>query len=278
MMKTTYRLATVWGIPIQLHISLLIPLVYFYFGLRALPGVGPVGALGLVLVIAVFVFTSIALHELGHSFVAIRKGCRVSDITLMFMGGVAKMESMPRRPRDELLMAIAGPAVSIVLGALSILAGIGLAVAHLGLAAFIAWGVGYWNFFLAGFNLIPAFPMDGGRVLRALLTPKLGRLKATYIASRVGRVLAVCLGIAGFVSNNGNFVLVAIAFFVYFAAGREYKIVRLQEMARHAGFGAWNPQDGPPRGDEDIAMIGPPPYAESRGEDQQVQSIQRDAG
>ena len=252
MAGASYRIATVWGIPIRLHISLLV--LVAYVSLRAMFTGGPLGIL-LALVGAVCVFTSIALHELGHSFVARRKGCKVRDITLMFIGGAAQMERIPSRPMDEFQMAIAGPLVSLMLGMALFFGGGQLGTAW-PLAGALVTLIGKFNFWIAGFNLIPAFPMDGGRVLRALLTPRKGRLRATFIAARIGRILAIVGGIYGFMHRPILWFLVVIAFFIYAAAGREYDLVAMQDRARRMGF-------APPDGDEeeDLVTISPPPYA-----------------
>jgi len=113
MFKASYKIATVWGIPIKIHISLIFLLAFLAWRSGAL---GNWRSLFEILLLETIVFSSIALHELGHSFVALRKGVRVREITLMFMGGAAQMEEIPRKPADEFLMAIAGPAVSVALG------------------------------------------------------------------------------------------------------------------------------------------------------------------
>ena len=268
MFGSSYRIMTIWGIPIKIHISLIALLVVV--GLYMILSEGAM-ALALLLYLLVAIFTSVALHELGHSLVAIRKGCRVREITLMFIGGAAQMDEVPSRPRDEFQMAVAGPAVSIVLGLLSWFVGGALPLED-SLLPVPFFGVlvpcniaqlpGLINFGLAGFNLLPAFPMDGGRVLRALLTRKLGRLRATFIAARLGKILAILFGVHSFLS--GNLVLAAIAFFVYTLAGKEYSMVEMQERARRGvscppRFGEWVTDDA----DEDEVIVSPPPYKDA---------------
>ena len=255
MFKSSYKIATVAGIPIKIHISLLVMVLVLAgrFGLVT----GIILELGLVI--------SIVLHELGHSLVAIRKNCRVREITLMCIGGAAQMEKIPTRPLDEFLMAIAGPAVSLALGFGCVYLGAWTAWLPVvkGIPLNIIQLLGYINIGLVIFNLIPAFPMDGGRVLRAAMTPKLGRLRATFIAARLGKILAVLFGIRGFFMHD--WILVLIAFFVYIAAGNEYRAVQVHEAIKRgqfnwAGFehvyGAEEP--------EDQVIIGPPPYAQGR--------------
>ena len=291
MIKSEYRIGLVWGIPIKIHISLLVLLAYMVLqalgnsksSLEAL-----VNVFG-VLIIATLLFSSVALHELGHSFVAIRKGCRVHEITLMFMGGAAKMNKMPSRPFDEFLMAIAGPAVSLVLGIIGI--SVGIPLYHIGgireYIGSIFLIVGGINLMLAGFNLIPAFPMDGGRVFRALLSSQYGRLRATYIASRLGRAIAAAFFIIGIFGikqfeimgvhpfTPHNLVLIIISIFIYITAGREYRMVQYEELMkqRNSGFGGgWSfgsppppPSPKAPAPGDDSVYISPPPYVHGPG-------------
>ncbi len=284
MLKSEYRIGSVWGIPIKVHISLLVLLVYLAIshGARGLQTAGMLGGLFSVLFIValeLIVFASIALHELGHSFVAIRKGCRVREITLMFIGGAAKMEQIPSRPLDEFLMAIAGPAVSLFLGAAFLSLGVSPAAATTlaDLFRMPLYIAGLVNLVLAGFNLIPAFPMDGGRVFRAIMTPRHGRLKATYIASRIGRSVAVAFFIIGLfglesvkvsgqaIFQPGNPFLILISIFIFITAGREYQMVQFEEQMKQRGFGtAWpgmTPPPPPSSGDDSV-VISPPPYAQ----------------
>jgi len=267
---SSYRILTIWGIPIKIHMSLIILLIVF-----ALPMVlsGGPAALVWLLYVEAAIFTSIALHELGHSFVAIRKGCRVREITLMFIGGAAQMEQIPSRPRDEFEMAVAGPAVSIVLGLLCWFGGATLPLEKmLWPLPFVRKAVpcnlvqlpGLINFALAFFNLIPSFPMDGGRVLRSLLTPRLGRLRATFIAARLGKIIAVLFGIHGFFSRQ--WMLVVIAFFIYTVADKEYRLVQFQEQAQRPAGTPPPPPPGAAPPDEaggDQVIVGPPPYRDA---------------
>jgi Zn-dependent protease len=252
MFRSGYKIATILGIPIRIHISLMVMLLFFVRDFSLVWGV----VLGLGLA------ASIVLHELGHSIVAIRKGCRVREITLMFIGGAAQMERIPTRPMDEFLMAVAGPTVSLVLGFALIFLGGRLPLPHLPQVPINALQLlGYINFALVVFNLLPAFPMDGGRVFRALLTRKMGRLRATFVASRVGKFMAVMFGIYGFFATPTRWILVAIAFFIYIAAGNEYRMVQMQEAVRQAGGQAPPSRGGfdPVLEDEDV-VVGPPPY------------------
>ncbi len=255
MIKSSYHVTTAFGIPIRLHISLAVMalMVVFAFDGNLLIGL-PVAA-GLIV--------SIVLHELGHSLVAMHYGCHVVEIELMLIGGVAKMQRMPRTPMGECWMALAGPAVSLVLGIVGIVAGKLLAplgaLSWIGVSVFI---LGSINLYLAGFNLLPALPMDGGRVFRALLARKMGQLKATFIAERVGKIVAVLMGITGLF--QGHFILIIIAVFVYQAAGREYRMARMEAaMGGEFGYGGdwWRTsREGKRPESDDEVVVSPPPY------------------
>lgn len=182
-------------------------------------GVG-MAARGILLIGSVF--TIVVLHELGHALVARRFGIATRDITLYPIGGIARLERMPERPLQELLVAVAGPAVNVVL-ALVIYTGLRFADIEavgnpLSLGASLAVQLLWVNISLAAFNLVPAFPLDGGRILRAALAFRLDRPRATLYAARIGRALAVVMGIAGLMWHP---MLAVIAVFVWMAAGQE---------------------------------------------------------
>jgi len=232
--KTSFRVARIAGIDINVHVTFFLILLFgaIQWGIPW----GPRGALFGALLMVVL-FACVVLHELGHSLVAKAFGIPVRDITLLPIGGVARMDRNPSKPVHELLIAAAGPLVNVVI-ALALLAATdaGERLATLsggdptkqmtpGLETALLWLL-LANVFLAGFNLIPAFPMDGGRMLRALLALFLGFSSATRIASAVGQALALGLGLVGLVS--GNLLLVLVAMFVFFGAGQE----RAEEQAR----------------------------------------------
>ncbi len=272
MFNTSYKIATVWGIPIKIHISLILVMLFYALSVAR----GGVLAILATLLLTASVFFSVALHELGHSFVALRKGCRVREITLLFIGGAAMMEDMPRRPRDEIQMASAGPLVSIAVGLIGWSIGRQYANHLLG---YILLQVGLINFFLAGFNLLPSFPMDGGRIFRAALTPKMGRLKATFVASRLGKIIAVFFGIYALLSDEPfapRFILIAIAFLIFSMAENEYRMVAMQEGGRFRSAGrpsVFPPRPPPPfdpdvtysEPDDDEVSVSPPPYKKGPG-------------
>lgn len=228
------RIFSVRGIPIRLHPSLLLvlPLLAFGFGsvfTRAaeVAGVPPeritLSPWVFGLLIAVALFASVLVHELAHSLYALRTGGKVKGITLMIVGGVSHLSVPPDRPRDEAVMAFAGPAVSLGLAGLFFTGWAALAGAHSFDLRFAFFHLGYLNLVLAMFNLVPAFPMDGGRILRALLSIRLGPVRATRIAGIVGRGFALLFGLAGVMT--GNVVLLIIAAFVWFGARGESRQV-----------------------------------------------------
>lgn len=264
MAGTGLTVARVWGIPIKLHFSLLLALPFL--------------AIYYDLITAVGIFASIALHELGHSIVAMRRGCRVREILLTPIGGAARMERMPRRPFDEILMALAGPMVSLALFALLFFGGAKLPLERepFGAGSSIVFLnpiqiLGIINLVLAAFNLVPAFPMDGGRILRAILVLYFSRLRATLIAARVGQILAVAGAI--FAVGHHRFMLLAVAIFVFWAAEMEYRMVRAEERMRQAGFW-WMAQDPePPPATDDRVVISPPPYRRDGADQAEIKPL-----
>lgn len=184
------------------------------------------------------VFACVVLHEFGHALTALHFGVRTRDITLLPIGGVASLERMPEEPRQELLITLAGPAVNL---ALVLLLGIPfwLYIGTLGLPDPTAGPPTWFGFvgFLIGanvvlflFNLIPAFPMDGGRILRSLLSLRMDRVKATRIATTVGRVLAI--GFVLYAVVEGQFMWGLIGLFVFFGAAAEYRQVVMQQALK----------------------------------------------
>ena len=225
-MRMSWKLGRVAGIDLFLHPTFLLLL---------LPGM--TGNLSPLLIVALF--GCVVLHELGHALMARRFGIETLDITLYPIGGVARLQRMPRAPGAELLIALAGPAVNfaIVAGLLGLeLLGIGGMESDSWLGGFLA-SLMLVNLILGLFNLIPAFPMDGGRVLRALLTGWVGRVRATTIAATIGRALALAFGVYSLF--QGNLFQVALAAFIYFVAGAEESSVVAEERKR----ASYTPQD-----------------------------------
>jgi Zn-dependent protease len=191
----------------------------------------------------------VVLHEFGHVFAARRYGIRTSDVTLLPIGGVASLERMPEKPGQEIVVALAGPAVNLVIAAL-LAVGLGASfdlgqMAQLEEARTSMVGrVAAANLVLCLFNLIPAFPMDGGRVLRALLAIPMGYTRATRVAATIGQGLAFAFGLAGLVLGAPMLVLVAV--FIFLAASGEAGYVQVREytrgyLAQHAMITAYEP-------------------------------------
>ena len=223
-MKGSIKLFEIFGIAIKIHITfLLLPLFFLVVG----------GFKSMVLVLIVFV--CVALHELTHSFVAKKFGITVQDITLLPIGGVASMKKMPQSPKQEFLISIAGPMFNIVLAALlffvfyhaswmpnRILSNPTSGNTWLHTIAWVPW----INMTLAIFNLLPAFPMDGGRILRSLLATRMDYRRATKIAVNVGHIFAIIFGYIGLV--HGRIILLVIAIFIYMAASAEESHVNIK--------------------------------------------------
>ena len=216
---SSLQIANVAGIPIRLHFTFLLFLLWV--GLA-----GPHGAGGLSVLYVLAIFFCVVLHELGHSVVALRCGIPVLDITLYPIGGVARIEERPTA-KQELAIAVAGPAVNVVialalwatLAALkSPITAASLAGAAQTVPVFLA-KVLLANVWLVLFNLVPAFPMDGGRVLRAVLALNMPQQRATAIAASIGQTIAIVAGIWAIFS--GQWFLMFIAFFIYLGAGQE---------------------------------------------------------
>jgi Zn-dependent protease len=230
-MKWAWRLGRLAGIDLYVHATFL--LLVAWVALREYPY--GVAAIGTSLVYIVALFAIVVMHELGHALTARRYGILTRDIILLPIGGVARLERMPRDPRQELLVALAGPAVNvgiaIVLYGLLRLTGSPPAadlytVDLLSSTRAFVYQLVLVNIMLAVFNLLPAFPMDGGRVLRALLAMRMSSYaRATTIAARVGRALAVVLGVVGLYEFQNPF-WVLIAIFVWMGAGSEAAAVQ----------------------------------------------------
>lgn len=282
-MQTSFTIATFRGVPIKVDISLIVLAVWLVIEAGGgNPRIPFAESLVVGLVTAVLLVTSVALHELGHTAVALNYGCRVRDITLMLIGGRATMLDIPRSPAKEFWMAIAGPGVSAALWLLGIhlerlieirarLAG-GMTT-----SGFIAATLFFWmamiNKSLFLFNLIPAFPMDGGRILRSILARRFNRVFATYIASRIGRAIAVAMGIYGIF--RGQWTLAIIAYFIFNSADAEYRMACYEDSGffgrgwsggdsrgGRGGWGGWGRFFGrrDRDDDDDDIHVSPPPY------------------
>jgi Zn-dependent protease len=220
-MGRSWKLGELSGIGIFVHWTFFLLPAWLLMQI-AWQGAG-LAAMGLVLLMIGAIFACIVAHELGHALMARRFGVRTRDIILLPIGGVARLERMPRQPWQELLVALAGPFVNVVIAA-SIWVGLGL--------GYRVWGIPGWSFdgsafvtnlfwfnlIMVAFNMIPAFPLDGGRVLRALLAMVVDRMSATRIAGTVGQVFGVLFIVMGLFGNLG---LALIGLFVLVAARSE---------------------------------------------------------
>mgnify|MGYP001183482542 CR=1 FL=1 len=225
-MRWSWKIARLCGIDVYIHGTFLL-IVAAALALPLLGGGGPHAALASVVFI-LLAFGCVVLHELGHALMARRFGVRTRDITLYPIGGLARLERIPRNPHEELWIAIAGPAVNVALvGLIALVFGVHRlqwdqsAVTLASLPARLFWV----NAALAGFNMLPAFPMDGGRVLRAFLAERLPYAQATQVAAAVGQAMAFAFGFIGLLINP---MLLFVAFFVYVAAGEEAATVQTE--------------------------------------------------
>jgi Zn-dependent protease len=225
--RWSWQLGRILGIPTRIHASFVLVLLWVGVSAWRAAHSGPAVLFGLGFALAIF--ACVLLHEFGHALVARRFGIETRRITLLPIGGVAELERSPEDPRAELWIAAAGPAVNLAIVAL--LGGVGWitgAFAGAGLVAVVFTGLVWANLMLALFNLIPAFPMDGGRVFRAWAAGRWGRLRATRMAAKLGRWLAAGFGVWGLFGGNPLLALVAV--FVWFAAGRELAAVEQQAL------------------------------------------------
>ena len=230
-MAWSFSLGRLLGSELRVHVTFFLLLAWVGFAAYSSGG-WPAVIDNILFVLALF--ACVVAHEFGHALMARRYGIRTPDITLLPIGGLARLERMPEKPMQEVWVALAGPAVNIALWLLLVALGAGMPIEAM--ARIDAPGTGllnrlaYVNLLLAVFNMIPAFPMDGGRVFRALLCLKMDRVKATKVAAFAGQVVAVGLGFLGL--TTGNPILVLIAVFVFVAANAESQDVAMRSVAR----------------------------------------------
>ncbi|NLI74365.1 MAG: CBS domain-containing protein [Euryarchaeota archaeon] len=236
-MRSSIRLGRIKGIPFKVHISFLFILPFFaiVFGFTHVPDIlgfqlgfdnlpisWPV-KLGLGLIASILFFTAVLLHELAHSLMAIRHGYKISGITLFIFGGATEIERQPKDAVGEGIMAFVGPATSLIIGVVLLPIWFLLRDAPslgINIIAIMVSMMSFYNILLAGFNLIPAFPMDGGRILRSFLARRIGFIPATRTAVVVGKAIAIGMAIFGFFYNIW---LILIALFIYLGAKEEEK-------------------------------------------------------
>ncbi len=230
-MGWSINIGSIAGTAVRIHLTFVIFLVWIFVA-NYVAG-GSTAAWSSV-VFLLLLFACVLAHEFGHIFTARAFGIATPDVTLLPIGGVARLERIPEEPSEELLIAVAGPMVNVAIAfALMIFAGASLNVSNLwtveSSAASLADRLAVVNIFLALFNMIPAFPMDGGRVLRAVLSVRLGHVRATQTAATIGQGFAFLLGFLGLF---GNPLLIFIAIFVYLAAASEAQFAALRGMWR----------------------------------------------
>jgi Zn-dependent protease/CBS domain-containing protein len=243
-MPGSVSIGRIGGVPIRLHFTFLLILPFLAYAFSrafvlfresaAVAGIppelvrGPPLAWGAALAVALF--ASVLVHELAHSFYAIRKGGEVRDITLLMIGGISNITEAPHGHRHEGMMAFVGPLASLALGVAFWGAHLllGAAGATLVSLRFALVYLGAMNLALGVFNLVPAFPMDGGRILRAALASRIGLVRATRIAATIGKALALLFFGAGLF--GGNFILALVAIFVWFGAEAEARQVRARSV------------------------------------------------
>ena len=243
-MKWSYQIGSIRGIPIRLHVTFLLILIFFIYGFAVndikieeygiIIGFDGLDAPAVVkylfsMVTAVLFFSTLLFHELSHSIVAQGYGIKIKSITLFIIGGVAQMEDIPKEPRMEAWISVAGPAFSLAIGIITytiydFFGQISPEGGALENGVLIMLGIiAFYNIVLGIFNLTPAFPMDGGRILRALLATRIPYISATRKAVAIGKGMAFMMGIFGLLTLNkgGGIWFILIAFFIYYGAAGE---------------------------------------------------------
>ncbi|HJH32117.1 MAG TPA: CBS domain-containing protein [Methanosarcinaceae archaeon] len=234
-MKMSFQIGQIMGIPIKLHITFLLALLLFVYVFASSPAsfgyndISPASTrYFLSFVTTILLFSSVLLHEIGHSYFARKYGVKIDSITLLLFGGVASMEEIPRNPAQEAKMAIAGPMVSFTIAAFCLLSNDVLSSLQPSFSDTyifrVIWLIGYMNLAVGVFNLLPAFPMDGGRILRAWFATRMSYVKATQQAAYIGKMFAFMMGIFGLLVSPW---LVLIAFFIYIGASEEARTTTL---------------------------------------------------
>lgn len=243
MFPSKYRLCELFGIPVFVDMSFAFLLLLFTLNS---------GSFSFGLATALLLAISITAHELGHALTAALFGFRTRDITLSLLGGCASLISLPRKAWQELLTALAGPLVSFVLAAVTLLCLMVFPIENYFLGSVLHYFM-YMNFMLGAFNLLPGFPMDGGRIFRSVMRIFMSRSRATLAAMWVGRAFAVLLGIRGlhsiFTGGSWGFISILIAWMIWREGWREYQQAFAEDR--------W---DGPWRQEDFNARVSPPPY------------------
>jgi Zn-dependent protease len=232
----SWKLGRAFGITIYVHWSFLLTVALVLYRTYGIGGT-PLAFFGLMVLFASF--GCVVLHELGHALMARRFGIPTRDITLYVIGGVARLERMSERPWEEFCIAVAGPAVNVVIAAVLVVPAMLFLLGAPSAQATPEVGPGQFllallavNVLLVLFNMVPAFPMDGGRVLRAVLVSRLGRLRATEVAAGLGAVFAMLIVVWGIVAADPIRMIIGV--FVYFIGRQELAAVRYKERMRQS--------------------------------------------
>ena len=256
-MDGSFRIGSIFGIPIHIHYTflLVIPLFAWIIGSQINYTIEDIASIGVPIdtslltagfvpyivgtIVALGLFFGVLVHELAHSLVARAKGIRINSITLMIFGGIATMEEGIPDPKAELPMALVGPVASLVFGILCSLMAYAVPLFNVspgmaGVLIFILGYLGMLNIILCFFNLIPAFPMDGGRVLRAWLAGRMPLHKATRIAADIGKGFAIIFGIIGLFFSP---FLILIALLIYIGANMESTAVKYSHLLQDVKVG-----------------------------------------
>lgn len=232
--RTGYNVGTIFGVPIRLDISLIILAVFYILRAGIVNGI----------IITIALVLAILVHELGHAIAMKAFDCRVRDITIMFFGGAATTYNMPKAPWKSALIALAGPLAGLIIWKATPII---LPLIPIKLIAVILAQTAFISGWLSLFNLIPAYPLDGGHILRSILTIYMGRIEGTRISCKVAYVIAALMGIYGLF--NLDAFLIIIAFFVWSSAR--------SELAMLSHFQTYDD-------DDDDVIISPPPYGGDR--------------
>ncbi len=223
-MKYSLKIFTVFGIPVELHISFLLLMIFIYLVaiLNIIPSINILTA-----VLITLVFATVVIHELSHCYLAKRYGIKIQRIVLLPIGGVSEMEELPKDPAQELRIALAGPTANIIIAGISYVI---LIIFGSYLTTILTGALYYFiivNIILGLFNLLPAFPMDGGRILRAFLAERMSFIRATKLSANIGKQFAIIMAVIGVFFN---FFLILVAIFVYLGAEAEYRSVLVSTL------------------------------------------------